>query len=291
MSGEVQAGAGGVADTGGASAGGQGSAPWYGGLDGETQGWMQSKGWAAPNGQPAPEFAKILPDMVKAHRSLESMNGRDKVVWPKDQADAPAWAEIHKRMGVPSKPEEYGLMPLGPDGKPDEKADRTYANAMAAAFHKHGIGKDAAHAIGQEHSRLAGELSKAADQAFVARSEQEFAALKQEWGVNADANFAAAQRAARAFGIDQETMGKMERAIGTKSLMTLLNQIGLAVSEDRVSAGGSGQGGGLTSPEAAQARLAELRQDSEWQKKYFAGDRLAVAEYDRLIQTVASRAA
>ncbi len=84
-------------------------------------------------------------------------------------------------------------------------------------------------------------------------------------------------------------MGKIERAIGTRSMLTLLAEIGTAISEDRGSgAGGFGSGGWLT-PEAANARLVELRGDREWTRRYFAGDKSAIAEYDRLISAVASR--
>jgi len=51
----------------------------------------------------------------------------------------------------------------------------------------------------------------------------------------------------------------------------------------------------LTSPapaqenaETANARLTELRGDKDWTKRYFAGDKSAIAEYDRLIAIISS---
>jgi hypothetical protein len=253
---------------------------WFTALDGETQGWLENKGWTAEDG---------LTQMVRAHRSLEGMMGRDKVIWPKDAQDKQGWAEIHRRMGVPSSWEDYGLAPLGPDGKPDVAVDRSYADGMAQVFHKLGIGKETATALATEHATLQSALTAADNEAFQRSSAQDFDALRREWGGEADQRLAAAQRASRAFGLEPAVMGKIERAIGTRAMVSLLADIGTAISEDRgTGAGGFGSGGWLT-PEAANARLVELRGDQDWTRRYFAGDKSAIAEYDRLISAVASR--
>ncbi|GAB2176733.1 hypothetical protein [Dongia sp. agr-C8] len=276
MEGEIESGTASTVEPAGAS-----GESWFANFDGDTQGWLENKGWtAAEDG---------LAQMVRAHRSLESMMGRDKVVWPKDAQDKTAWAEIHRRMGVPSSWEDYGLVPLGADGKPDEAADRSYADGMAQVFLKLGVGRETASALATEHAKLQAMLTAADNDAFQRTSAQDFEALRREWGGEADSRLAAAQRASRAFGLEPATMGKIERAIGTRSMLTLLAEIGTAISEDRGSgAGGFGSGGWLT-PEAANARLVELRGDREWTQRYFAGDKSAIAEYDRLISAVASR--
>jgi hypothetical protein len=276
MDGEVESGVtAGAGETSGEEAG-----SWFSGLDGETQGWLENKGWTAEDG---------LTQMVRAHRSLEGMMGREKVVWPKDAQDKTAWAEIHRRMGVPPSWEDYGLVPLGPDGKPDAAADRSYADGMAQVLHKLGIGKETATALATEHAKLQSVLTAADNEAFQRSSAQDFDALRREWGGEADHRLAAAQRASRAFGLEPQTMGKIERAIGTRAMLTLLSDIGTAISEDRgTGVGGFGAGGWLT-PEAANARLVELRGDTDWTRRYFAGDKSAIAEYDRLIAAVASR--
>jgi hypothetical protein len=277
MDGEVESGAVDVVDPASAAQGGE---SWFAGLDGDTQGWLENKGWTAEDG---------LTQMVRAHRSLEGMIGRDKVVWPKDAQDKTAWAEIHRRMGVPASWEDYGLVPLGPDGKPDTAADRGYADGMAQVLHKLGIGKETATALATEHAKLQAVLTAADNDAFQRTSAQDFDNLRREWGGEADHRLAAAQRASRAFGLEPATMGKIERAIGTRAMLTLLSEIGTAISEDRGSGtGGFGAGGWLT-PEAANARLVELRGDKDWTRRYFAGDKSAIAEYDRLIAAVASR--
>jgi hypothetical protein len=278
MDGEIESG---VSESGATEATGESGGGWFAALDGDTQSWLENKGWiTAEDG---------LAQMVRAHRNLEGMMGRDKVVWPKDAQDKTAWAEIHRRMGVPSRWEDYGLTPLGADGRPDEAADRSYADGMAQVFHKLGIGRDTAIALATEHGKLQSLLTAADNDAFQRQSTQDFEALRREWGSEADHRLASAQRASRAFGLEPQAMGKIERAIGTRAMLSLLSEIGSAISEDRGSGvGGFGAGGWLT-PEAANARLVELRGDREWTKRYFAGDKSAIAEYDRLIAAVANR--
>jgi hypothetical protein len=280
MEGEVEGGAAGEIDTASAGESGGESGSWFASFDGDTQGWLENKGWTAEDG---------LTQMVRAHRSLESLVGRDKVVWPKDAQDKPAWAEIHRRMGVPQSWEEYGLAPLGPDGKPDTAADRSYADGMAQVFHKLGIGKETAAALATEHATLQAALTAADNEAFQRTSAQDFDALRREWGGEADQRLAAAQRASRAFGLEPASMGKIERAIGTRAMLSLLSEIGTAISEDRGTGTGGFGGGGWLTPEAANARLVELRGDRDWTQRYFAGDKSAIAEYDRLISAVANK--
>ncbi len=247
MDGEVESG-GAMPMDGAVNDGGETGGSWFASFDGETQGWLENKGWTAEDG---------LTQMVRAHRSLESMMGRDKVVWPKDAQDKQAWSEIHRRMGVPQSWEDYGLAPLGPDGKPDAAADRSYADGMAQVFHKLGIGKETASALATEHAQIQAALTQADNESFQRTSAQDFDTLRREWGGEADQRLAAAQRASRAFGLEPQAMGKIERAIGTRAMLTLLSDIGTAISEDRgTGTGGFGAGGWLT-PEAANARLVD----------------------------------
>lgn len=280
MDGEVESGAASVVDTANTGEANGAAESWFASFDGETQGWLENKGWTAEDG---------LTQMVRAHRSLESMMGRDKVVWPKDAQDKQAWAEIHRRMGVPSSWEDYGLAPLGPDGKPDRQADRSYADGMAQVFHKLGIGKETAAALATEHATLQAALTAADNESFQRSSAQDFDALRREWGGEADTRLAAAQRASRAFGLEPAVMGKIERAIGTRAMLSLLSDIGTAISEDRGTGTGGFSAGGWLTPQAANARLVELRGDQDWTRRYFAGDKSAIAEYDRLISAVANR--
>jgi hypothetical protein len=246
-------------------------ADWFSGLDRDTQGWLENKGWSGD---------KSLPEVIKAHRSLESLVGRDKLPLPKDERDVEGWNRVYDKLGRPASWKEYGI-------EAGEGQNGELLGHVLQMFHREGVSAKAARNLVSGWDEITRGMEQSGNEAFARDSEAELNSLRREWGADADRRFGAAQRAGIAFGVDQGTMEKIERAIGTRTMLDLFARIGDAVSEDRGS-GGGGASGWLT-PEAANARLVELRGDKDWTKRYFAGDKSAIAEYDRLISAVASR--
>jgi hypothetical protein len=262
----------------GATGGGEGApaesaaspaAPWYRGFDGETQAYLRNKGWINDSG-PA--------EVVKAYRHLERMQRSEHVPWPKDDKDAEGYARIYDRLGRPKDPSGYGLQ--APAG-----GDRAFADAMARTFHDLGLSARQAQGIAQRYGAHASAMQAEADRRFANRSAAELGQVRRDWGEAADRRFAAAQRFAVAFGLDRPVMEKIERAIGTRGMLTLFARIGEGLSEDR----GHGAGGisGFMGTEAAQARLNELKADQSWVKRYLNGGQSERAEYEKLIAIVA----
>lgn len=263
-------------------------AQWWGadatlGLDADTQGWLQNKGWNNHE-----SVAKALPDILKAYRSVESMVGKDKVVWPKDfsKSDDPAVKDIRSKMGVPDRWEDYGLQPLGADGKPIPNADKSYANAMAQAFHKLGIGKDAAAAIAAEHTRLGGVVQEAQQAAIGRQQAADHDRVMQAWGNDADRNLSATQHAFKALGMNNQDLVKLENAMGTEWMLNHLKTIGLGMAED--GGAGAGQGGGFMTAEAAHAKMQDLGKDTAWVKRYQEGGQAEAMEWSKLENIIAA---
>ena len=242
---------------------------WYAGFDRETQGYLQNKGWTHTQG-PA--------ELVKAYRNLERLNGVEKLPMPKDENDTEGWSRTYDRLGRPPSWQEYGIeVPVG--------GNHEYADHMAETFHRAGLSTRQVQMIAAESDRFAAAAQAENDQAFANRSLSELNDTRREWGVDADRRFAAAQRAGIAFGIERSMMEQIERAIGTRSFLSLMARIGEGLTEDR----GAGAGtSGFMTPEAAQARLNDLKADSGWVKRYLGGDAGARADYDRLISVVAA---
>jgi hypothetical protein len=164
---------------------------------------------------------------------------------------------------------------------------------MSQVFHEAGLSKKQVQAIVAKSDERAKATLQAREEQRASQSKADFETVQREWGAEANRRFAAGQRAMLAFGIDKATSEKIERAIGTKQFLTMMSDIGAAISEDRGAGfGGGGGGTGLMTPEAAQARLNDLAKDADWGKKFAANDSVAVAEYKRLTQIIAnSRAA
>lgn len=244
-------------------------APWYGGFDGDTQVYLRNKGWINENG-PA--------EVVKAYRHLERLQRSEHVPWPKDEKDAEGYARIYDRLGRPKDPAGYGLQ--APEG-----GDRAFVDAMARTFHDLGLSARQAQGIAQRYTAHAQSIQAEADRRFASRSAAELGQVRRDWGEAADRRFAAAQRFAVAFGLDRPVMDKIERALGTRAMLTLFARVGEGLSEDR----GHGAGGlsGFMGTEAAQARLNELKADQAWVKRYLNGGTSERAEYEKLIAIVA----
>ena len=243
--------------------------PWYHGFDHDTQAYLRNKGWTNDNG-PA--------EVVKAYRHLERLQRSEHVPWPRDDKDAEGYARIYDRLGRPKDPSGYGLQ--APQG-----GDRAFVDAMARTFHDLGLSARQAQGIAQRYGAHAQSIQAEADRQFANRSAAELGQVRRDWGEAADRRFAAAQRFAVAFGLERPVMEKIERAIGTRAMLTLFSRIGEGLSEDR----GHGAGGlsHFMGTEAAQARLNELKTDQAWVKRYLNGGTSERAEYEKLIAIVA----
>lgn len=112
-----------------------------------------------------------------------------------------------------------------------------------------------------------------AAQAEVVRVENETALtdLGKRWGTDLEANKVAGNKAVHALGVPNELIEKIEANMGSAPIVELLAIIGKKMGE------GSFQGGGQTTdpndpntmtPQAAQARIAQLQSDTAFQKKY-----------------------
>lgn len=262
--------------------------PWHGDLTEEDIGWLHNKAWFGTDLAKA-ETAKAFPAMVKAYRSTETMVGRDKIALPKDVNDAEGWNNVYAKLGRPSEPSGYEL-------KAGEGGDQKIADEFAGIAHELGLSKTQAQGMAAKWDAKAQALATAnaaaAEQTFLSTAQADFDALQQSWGGQADHKMAAAQRAGVTFGIDQPTMDKMERAIGTTKFLSFMADVGAAISEDS----GSGQGNAAQSamtPEAARARLSELKGDAAWVAKYQAGgadEKAEVARLNNILTAAAERA-
>jgi hypothetical protein len=117
-------------------------------------------------------------------------------------------------------------------------------------------------------------------QRYEVKSAQDVAALQGEWGQAFDGNIEMARRAARQFGV-AEALPALERAMGSRALLSFLHRVGAGLGEDRYEGGAPAKGFSL-SPDQARARIDSLKQDQGFGARYLARDAEATAEMDRL---------
>jgi hypothetical protein len=257
-----------AADAAGQQSGGS-QGQWFDSFPEEIKGVAQLKGWQSPV------------DAIQSYSNLEKLMGADKagrgVVLPKDDAPAEEWGKLYDKLGRPKSPDEYKL-PI-PDGDTGE-----FAKVAASKFHELGITAKQAESLAEWWNANSQQMQQGQLAAIAQNSEAEMQALQGEWGKEFDANIESARRATRQFGVEAQTLEKIENAIGTKEMLKLFSSIGKGLGEDSYVDGGKSGGFGM-SPEAARVRIGQLKADSEWSSKYLSGNADAKAELERLMKS------
>lgn len=241
-----------------------GTGNWWDNIeDADLKGYVQNKAW------------KDTTELANGYRNLEKLLGSEKIPMPKGDTDAEGWSRVYDALGRPKSAEDYNL-PV-PEGDPGD-----FAKAAAGKFHELGISAKQASALAEWwNSTAAGQREQMMQQSAQA-TQQDLAALQREWGQAFDENVQLAKQATREFGLSREVLDKMENGMGTKAMMEFLAKVGRGFTEHNFEGGRSTNSFGMT-PEAAQQRLKDLRNDKEWSAKYLQGNADAKAEMSRLM--------
>lgn len=253
--------------------------PWHQGLDPETLGHVQNRGWDKLD---APAAAA---EAIKAFRGAEKMIGvpsSEILRIPKDAADQAGWGQVYSRLGRPPEPKGYDLS--GVKRADGTEIDAATADAFRIAAFENGLSKEAA-------SRLFSAMVKQQDSTATSASVEAQAALALEkdtlaknWGANHAANMFVAQRAAAALGITPEQVTALEKVAGYSKVMEMFRQIGTKIGEDKFVTGGPDKG--PMTREMAMARKTEVMADAAWRDRYLAGGAPERREMDALTKII-----
>ena len=237
---------------------------WYDNIeDSDLKGYLHNKGWKDPS------------ELAVGYRNLEKLVGHEKVPLPKGNEDTEGWARVYDALGRPKEAADYKLaVPEG--GSPE------FAQQAASKFHELGLSSRQASALTEWWNTQAGGAQQAQMQAQSQATEQQLNSLKGEWGQAWDENLELGRRAARQFGLDAESLTKMENGMGTAEMLKFMSRIGRGLTEHTFESGKTSSGFGMT-PDAAKNRISALQQDSEWTTKYLNGNADARAEMSRLM--------
>lgn len=247
------------------------AATWVDALSPELKGFAENKGFKDPSA------------LLESYRNLEKLQGvgPDRLLKLPEKPDDPEWGNIYKRLGKPEKPEDYTIKPL--DESPTSKA---FVDWAKKTFHETGLTTKQAEALVAKWNEQNQNYVKAADEAQTAKLQEQQASLKKEWGAAYDHQMKVAKEAARAFGITPEQVDQLETVMGYDGVFKHLHAIGSKIGEGSFVTGGNTSGNaGFSapmSPAAAQDRIAQLKMDHEFAKKYTSGDFEAKQTMERL---------
>lgn len=243
--------------------------PWMGELDAESAAYAKGKGWLADG--------KTFADVVKAHRSAESLIGRpaDQVIAKPDWSKPESVAEFRKAIGVPESPEAYDAKGVQiPDGALNLDFFSKLAHRIGLPQANYGEFLTGSHeALEQVFAEHQKELELRSAAAIV---EQE-----KGWGAAKEAKLQAIQDAITANGISKERYEALSIAFGAAEAREFLAGLSEKYGEHRTPAEGGG-GFQITTPAIAQAEIRRLQSDPVFMADMDAGGTRAQAARERL---------
>lgn len=258
-------------------------APWYSGADADVVAHLQNRGWDKVDAKTAALSA------AKAHSHVEKMVGvpdAEILRLPKNPSDENGWKAVYSKLGKPAEPKEYDFTTVKfADGS---DLDEGFADFLRNTAYNSHLSKEAA-------TRLASELVKHMDQIEASESASTQATvqaaqrkLRDDWGNNFENNLFIARKGAEVLGVDPETVQSLEKVAGYDKVMELFRKVGVLNKEDAYIRGSNPTGGGFMTKAQAQGRIAELKADPAWQKRYFEGGSIERREMDGLTAILAA---
>jgi hypothetical protein len=194
--------------------------------------------------------------------------------------DEAATRAFHQKLGAPIDATGYDFSSVKrADGT---AVDGAMTGTLAASFLKLGISKDAATEIVKQVQGLTDGVASATNADRTAKTQGEMMALRQSWGQNAEANMFVARQAAQKLGFTADEANALGDQVGHGKVLEMLRRVGSELGESRFVGADPGGNPGPMTQEQAVARLADLKKDDGWVKKYLAGDVGAKRELDAL---------
>lgn len=223
---------------------------WIAGLDETLRAEVTSSGWKTP--------ADVLADHVKLRAAL----GTDKLPLPPAGADGKrdfskwdGWAQL----GRPEQPDAYAFP--SPEGYEFSATDKAFHAAMRPALHASGLAQWQVDQISNAYTAYSQQLLQQAEKAAAAAREE----LQREWGAAFPQQIDLANRAVRAIFGDAVAEAKQVRLadgrflLDDPALARAMAKAGALMQEDGSLPAGSAGGGGILTPDAANAEIQRIR--------------------------------
>lgn len=242
---------------------------WLTGADADTTGLATLKGWKSPT------------DVVQAYKHAQSFIGADPktvVRLPAVDADKATKDAFYTALGRPADAKGYDIaVPTG--------ADATYADFARSTFHELGLTAEQGKTLAAKNNEFIANSAKAAADARTIEWAKQNDTLQKDWGAAFPQNKALVDKAIHALGMDDTTLTQLRDTMGPLKAMKFVHQLATKIGEDSfISPETKSTGfGSVLAPDAANARIKELRSDKEWAKAYLSGDKAKQTEMQQLL--------
>lgn len=246
--------------------------PWKVGDAGKEREWWETIPEPEAREHVKAKGYKNPAELALANYSLTKMQrgATDVVGLPGKDADDNAWNEFYTKLGRPAAPTDYNLT-FG-EGVQVDAAMLDFGKDL---FHKMGLPNNRAQQAANAWNEFIGKQNEAHIAEANKANTEALAALELKWGADLNTNRAAGERVVQSLGLGAEIMDAVQNSIGAAPLVELLALIGRKSDEGTL----LGNGGSNSDPndpanmtkEQANAKIAELQGDVEFQKKYTDG--------------------
>jgi hypothetical protein len=234
---------------------------WYGEVDADTKGWIDSKG------------LKGVPETLTSYRNLERAYGADKagrtVILPGENATAEETGAFYSKLGRPDAADKYEL-------NIPEKADPKLVDWFKGTAHKHGLSTKQAAALFDDYNAMTGGAMTEQSEAAGVKSAAEMQSLQKEWGSAFDQKVATGKAAVKAFGVDDATIDRLQEGMGLAGVLKFFDAVGSKIGEKGFVAGDTSTGFGALTPGEAERQLREMDSDPEKRNRILGGDKTLI---------------
>lgn len=220
--------------------------------------------------------------LAKSYLELQKTLGSARLEKPSESWTPEQWDKFYNELGRPESADKYAYDEKQmPDGLIYDKGMEERFNKI---FHKAGLTNKQAAIIRDEFVGYRGESHSQMVKAREERAFKESQNLKQEWGDEYDARMDAAFKTAREFGGQEMAKALADAGMGLDpSLLRAFSKIGMLMNGDKLR---SGRGGSefMMSRDEALTKLADLKGDEGFIKRFNSGDKEAIAQREKLFK-------
>jgi hypothetical protein len=220
-------GAAAAAATAAAAAAAAAAPPWHAGIEADTLGFWQNKGY------PVDDPKALAGKLTEQYRSLEKHIGApaDRILrLPEKTDDVAGWNGIYSRLGVPAEAKDYDLSTVKHADGTD--VDAAFADSLRAGLLKGRVPKDLAPELAKAVIKSLDDKQAADLLVYKTKADAEMAELKKNWGPNYDFNHLKAMEGARKLGLTKEAAEALIGPMGNAGVMEAMRKIGANTSED-----------------------------------------------------------
>lgn len=215
---------------------------------------------------------KSIDEFARGHLETKKA-ASSKIVLPGEGADEAALGAFYDAIGRPESPDKYDV--AVPDGMPTE-----FADAFRQTAHKLGLRPEQAKGIAEWNNAMASAQLEA--------GATEVAALKAETP-DYDRKLAAAQAAAKRFGMTPALADELDAKMGSRGLVEFFINMGEALAEAPRIDGKGAEPFGADLRDAGK-QLDALQANPEFRKKILDKDPAALQQRQRLLDAATRQA-